>query len=281
MSLLTIRHLSYKIGNKTLLKDIDWQIEAGENWCVFGLNGSGKTTLLSVASGYLPAADGTVSLLGEALTAENRQRLCAQVGFVSDAFFTRYYQRESVLDVVLAGYDGGLGLKSDFGEAAKLRRAKQLLRVFGLAKLCRKPFVLLSKGEQQKVLLTRALLKKPQLLFLDEPCSGLDVLSRLQVLALFRELAEHEQITLVCVTHHFDELLDIYDQALLLRRGAVHSLGARQTVFAEENFSDFLGSRARVRSTSEGTFHMQLTDHEQRLKIVFEEQRREGHGISS
>lgn len=280
MSLLTIKQLSYKAGNKTLLKDIDWQIEAGENWCVFGLNGSGKTTLLSLASGFLPAADGAVVLLGEELTADNRQRLCAQIGFVSDAFFARYYRRESVLDVVLAGYSGGLGLNGVPNDAA-LKRAKQLLRTFGLSKLSRKPFVLLSKGEQQKVLLTRALLKKPRLLFLDEPCAGLDVLCRLQALALFRELAEREQITLVCVTHHFDELLDIYDRALLLKEGVIHSQGARQAVFADDNISDFLESRAKVISTPEGTLYMQLADHEQRVPRIFEEQRREGHVISS
>lgn len=278
MSLLTIQHLSYQIGSKTLLKEINWQIEAGENWCVFGLNGSGKTTLLSIAAGYLPAAGGTVSLLGEVLTSDNRQRLCAQVGFVSDAFFGRYYQRESVGDVLLAGYGGRLGRCGGLSER-QLRRAKQLLGSFGLTRLCRKPFALLSKGEQQKVLLARALLRKPRLLFLDEPCSGLDVLSRLQVLTLFGELALKEQIALVCVTHHFDEVLAVYDKALLLKQGAVHSQGSRQRVFAEDNFCDFLGSRAVVADTQAGTLNMRLADSQKRLEITFEEQGGEAGAI--
>ncbi len=259
MALLSIAHLSYQVGNKTLLKDISWQVEKGESWCIFGLNGSGKTTLLSIAAGYLPASPGAVTLLGEQLTDDNRQRLCAQIGLVSDAFFARCYRQEAVLDVVLSGLGGRLGLTFGISEA-ELSQAKRLLRAFGLSGLSRKPFALLSKGEQQKALLVRGLLVRPKLLFLDEPCSGLDVLSRLRVLALFRYLAEEAQMTLVCVTHHFDEILDIYDHALLLKQGAVHSQGSRQHIFAENNISDFLGQPAVVSTSSKGALDITLTN---------------------
>ena len=280
MALMTLTHLTYKVGSKILLHDINWQVKRGENWCVLGLNGSGKTTLLGVAAGYLPAADGAVSLLGERVQAENRQRLCAQVGLVSDAFFSRYYRWESVWDVVLAGYGGGLGLASGL-DLAKLRRAKSLMRSFGLAKLSRKPYGLLSKGEQQKVLLARALLSKPQVLFLDEPCSGLDVLSRMQVLTLFAQLAKEEQVSLVCVTHHFDEVLTIYDQALLLRQGAVHSQGPRQKVLNEENISDFLGYPAQVAVSDEGMLSIAFRPEQIHLSVDFAKQGGDACGLST
>ena len=258
MTLLSIAHLSYQVGNRILLKDICWQVEKGENWCVFGLNGSGKTTLLSIAAGYLPADPGAVTLLGEELTADNRQRLCAQMGLVSDAFFARCYRQEAVLDVVLSGLGGRLGLTFGVNEA-KLGQAKRLLRAFGLAGLSRKPIALLSKGEQKKALLVRALLARPKLLFLDAPCAGLDVLSRLRVLELFRYLAREAQMTLVCVTHHFDEILDIYEHVLLLKAGMVHSQGPRQIMFAKDNLSDFLGQPAAVSRSAEGALAITLT----------------------
>lgn len=280
LALMNIEHLSYKAGNKSLLNDISWQVEAGENWCVFGLNGSGKTTLLSIAAGYLPAAQGTVSLLGETLNADNRQRLCAQTGLVSDAFFARYYRWEAVLDVTLSGYGGRLGLSGGLDDK-KINCAKRLLWALGLAKLSRKPFVLLSKGEQQKVLLARALLARPQILFLDEPCSGLDVLSRLRMLSLFRQLAKEAQITLVCVTHHFDEILEIYDRALLLKQGEVHSLGPQRAIFSTDNMSSFFGQPVTVTRTAEGMLEMILREEPPSFALDMHKQGGEKGGIPS
>lgn len=254
-----------------LLQKINWQVQDGENWIVFGLNGSGKTTLLSIAAGYLPAQSGCVLLCNEHITSENRQRLCAQIGFVSDAFFSKYYHHETAFHVVLSGYAGKLGLENGITDAM-ISRAKRLLHLFDVADKSRKPFYLLSKGEQQKVLLVRSILRKPRLLFLDEPCSGLDILSRLKVLELLEQIACHEQISIVCVTHHFDEILKNYNKAMLLgKQGIIHSQGDLQEVFTIDNMSDFLGCPVKVINYGDGNLAFLTQGHQAKIKVPFED----------
>lgn len=109
MSLLKAEHLSVKEGSKEIVKDVNWEINSGENWVLFGLNGCGKTTLLSRLAGYLSPSGGKVFLFGEEVTPENQLRLRKKIGWVSSSFFDRYLRYETVLEIVLAGKYGTLG----------------------------------------------------------------------------------------------------------------------------------------------------------------------------
>lgn len=266
--LMKMNNLSYKIGNRILLKNINWEIEEGENWIIFGLNGCGKTTLLSIAAGYLPMELGRVELLGETITAENRQNLCQKVGFVSESFFAKYFHNETVDDIVLGGYSGKLG-KNIYLTDKQLRRAKQLLKLFALHDKSRKPFWLLSKGERQKALLARGLLQKPKILFLDEPCSGLDIFVRVQLLELFYKLTKEEGITLACVTHHFDEIANLYDKAMLLQKGVIHSQGKVEFILNNKNMSDFFSTNVQIGFNSNNSMQFQIIDEQSKLALTF------------
>jgi len=260
--------LSYKIGNRVLLKDINWEIKDGENWIIFGLNGCGKTTLLSIAAGYLPVEADCVELLGQAITSENRQGLCQKVGFVSESFFAKYFHNETVDDIVLGGYSGKLG-RDVYLTDQQIGRAKQLLKLFDLHDKSRKPFWLLSKGERQKALLARGLLKKPRILFLDEPCSGLDIFARMQLLELFSKLTKDEGITLVCVTHHFDEIVNIYDKAMLLQKGVIHSQGMVKLILGADNMSDFFSTKVQIGFNANNIMQFQILGEQGKLDITF------------
>lgn len=267
MSIIKVCDLSYKIGNKMLLKNINWEINESENWLIWGLNGSGKTTILSIIAGLLPAEEGSVYLFGERLTKENRLDLCQKIGFVSESFYAKYYHAETVNDVILAGYAGGLGINNNLSDE-QICYAKLLSRRFGLKSITRKPFYLLSKGERQKVLLVRAMLNKPKLLILDEPCSGLDILARSQVLQLFNDLVQTQKVTIICVTHHFDEVLPIYNRALFLKNGQIHSMGNMDEVFNENNLSSFLGVKLNLHNINYDGYQLEPIM-EQRLKVEF------------
>lgn len=190
-------------------------------------------------AGLLPTDEGKIELFGDKLTRDNRQKLCQRIGFVSESFFGKYYHHETADDVILGAYGGGLGINEELTDE-QIIRAKVLSRHFGLKKISRKPFNLLSKGEWQKVLLVRALLNEPKMLFLDEPCSGLDILTRMQVLGIFSKLAAEKNITVICVTHHLDEILLFYEKVLLLDKGRIHSKGTIDEVFNSANLSGFL-----------------------------------------
>lgn len=238
-NILEMQELGFKAGNRYILKDIDWQVKKGEHWIVFGMNGSGKTTLLSIAAGFMNETHGTMEILGEQYNDENILDLRRRIGWVSGSFYDKHLSRESVLDIVLAGKFGTLGLDYDITDQ-DVRRAKGLLRELRLGSKINYPFDFLSKGERQNVLIARALMTNPELLILDEPCTGLDIFSREYLLSTIRELAQTTDITIIFVTHHTDEILDVFPNSLLLQSGKIYANGQTKELFSSESLSAFL-----------------------------------------
>lgn len=248
--------LSLKAGRRYLLKDIDWQVKRGENWLVFGMNGSGKTTLLSILAGFKQGNGGRVEVLGERYTSDNVLALRRRIGWVSSSFFDQLYSRESVLDIVLSGKFGTVGLGGEVSDQ-DIVRAKALLKDLGMTDKMRRPFHLLSKGERQNVLIARALFPNPDILVLDEPSSGLDVMAREHLLNTVRDLAEHTQVTIIYVTHYTEEILDIFQHTLLLRKGQVYAQGRTEEMFTEPMISEFLGYPVTIKR-QDGQFQIQM-----------------------
>ena len=108
--IIEAEHLCCKIGCRYLLEDITWRVKPGQRWVVFGMNGCGKTTLLSIIAGFWHFTDGSLKLFGQPLTEERLLKCRQRIGWVSSSFFDKYYSRESVMDIVLSGKSGTLGL---------------------------------------------------------------------------------------------------------------------------------------------------------------------------
>lgn len=244
MELIKAQNAAMKAGSKYIFRDINWEINRGENWVLFGLNGCGKTTLLSVLAAYQNASEGDVYLYGEKINEDNRAGLRQKVGFVSSSFFNRYFRREAVLDIILAGKHGALGLQDEIYDE-DVRRAKALLDEFGLRQKARYPYDTISKGQQQMVLIARAFMGRPEILLLDEPCSGLDIIAREKFLHLMQDMVEKNQTTVLYVTHHTEEILPIFDKAALMKQGKLYAQGDLQDVFADEVLSAFLEAPAQ------------------------------------
>lgn len=230
--------LCCRTGQRYLIGDISWRVAQGEHWCVFGMNGCGKTTLLSTIAGFKQPTGGVLRVFGEAYSAENVLAHRRRIGWVSSSFFDQYYHKESALSIVLSGKTGGFGLDETI-TAQDIKRAKALLSELRLAERINHPFGLLSKGERQNVLLARALLASPDILILDEPCSGLDVIAREYVLGMVQELAANTDITVIYVTHYTEEILDIFQHTLLLKNGRVYAQGRTEELFTQERLSRF------------------------------------------
>ena len=97
-SILEVKNLSCRVGYKYLLKDINWQVNAGEHWVVFGMNGSGKTTLLSIIAGFKHYTGGEINIFGKKLSNENILSVRKRIGWVSASFFDKYYSKEVNLE---------------------------------------------------------------------------------------------------------------------------------------------------------------------------------------
>lgn len=238
-SMVTVEGMTYKIGNRFLLSNINWEIKKGERWIVFGLNGSGKTTLLSAISGYGRFSDGKLEVFGKTYNEANRLELRKKIGFVSSSFFDKYYREESVLSIILSGVNGTLGLSEQLTDQDVIA-ARELLQKLGLDwSKNSQPFSELSKGERQKVLIARAMIGKPELLILDEAGTGLDVHARENLLQMIRKLCK-EDTTIIHVTHYIEEILPEFDRALLIRDGKIYQKGSTEELFCDEVMSDFL-----------------------------------------
>lgn len=237
-TVVEIKGLNYKIGSRYLLNNILWQVKKGECWVVFGMNGSGKTTLLSIVAGFNRYSSGLVQIFGEEYSSDNTMALRKRIGFVSSSFFDKYYHGEKALDIVLSGLNGTLGLSGRFSNK-DIMRARELLESMQVSSKSGQPFNELSKGERQKILIARALISEPELLILDEPGTGLDVVAREQMLELVRELSQ-SGITIIYVTHYMEEILDVFDHCLLLKQGRIYQCGKTGDMFTAENLSGFL-----------------------------------------
>lgn len=254
MAILKAENLSLKRGSKYVIKDINWEIQKGENWVLFGLNGCGKTTLLSILSGYQSGNQGNNYIYDQCVDEDNFIDLRQSVGFVSGSFFDKYLSEEIVSEIVLAGKYGTLGFQNEEPTDADIRKANGLLRKFDLEKRARYPYNTLSKGQQQKVLIARALMAEPKILVLDEPCSGLDIFSREIFLHMIEELAEETDLSIIYVTHHTEEILPFFEKAALMRDGHIVEQGALQDVFNNESLTKFFGMNANVIWTEQHFF---------------------------
>lgn len=243
-NLIDIQHLSCKIGNRYILKDISWQIAPQDHWVIFGTNGSGKTTLLSIIAGFRHFTSGNISFCGLPYNKENILTIRKQIGFVSSSFFNLYYSKENVLDIIVSGKTGTLSLDDTVGFDDYLK-AQKLLRSLHLDSKMDMPFDMLSKGERQLVLIARALMDKPAVLILDEPMDGLDIYNREYLFKLFYELAQ-QNIVLLYVTHHADEITSLFNQALLLKKGNVFAQGSVGETFISDQVSGLLDMPAVI-----------------------------------
>jgi iron complex transport system ATP-binding protein len=224
-----------------LLRAVDWRVAPGEHWAVLGGNGAGKTTLLRTAAGALQPSAGRVTILGERLGAIGLRDPRLRMAVLQSRPGT-FSHRLRALDVVLLREAGPVALLGKAITPDEVQRAHELLELFGCTHLEQTPYRSCSQGERQRILLARALMRRPALLLLDEPTTGLDLPGREDLLqAMARLAAGQPALATVTVTHHVEELPSSTTHALLLRDGEVTATGDVGDVLTEERLSDCFG----------------------------------------
>ncbi len=239
--IIRLQDVTWVREGRPVLNRINWQVKKGEHWAVLGLNGSGKTTLLNMINGYIWPTSGSISVLGQTFGRCELRELRKAIGWVSSSLLERLYAGETGREIVLSGKYASIGLY-EHPEREDIDRAELLLEQLGCGHLAQQPYGTMSQGEKQRLLITRALVNSPRLLILDEPCYGLDILAREQLLQIIAELGEQRDApSLIYVTHHPEEILPVFRQTLLLRRGEVYAAGCTAELLTSAAFSDFLG----------------------------------------
>jgi len=229
-SIIELKNVStvYEGERVPAIRDIDLTIESGEFVAIIGPNGAGKTTLLETINGLLPHTRGQVQVLGRDVARFGPQ-LRSHIGYVPQEFQFDETTPVLVRDVVLMGRYGRIGLfrRPTAEDYAQVQEALELL---GLAELAERPLGKLSGGQQQKVLLARALAKEPKILLLDEPFSHLDCAARAGVAELIARWHRERSLTVLIVLHDLEAIPRSCHRVVLLNGGRILHDGARERV---------------------------------------------------
>jgi molybdate transport system ATP-binding protein len=215
--LVQLRDLTVRYGPRTILDRVSWTIHRGQSWVLLGPNGSGKTTLLSLITGDNPQTyTNDVVVFGKRLgNGQSIWRLKRQIGWLSPELQLHFDDNASVWQVVLSGFRDTIGIV-DRPTTAQKKAATYWLKRFGLLKTANLSLFSLSAGSQRMVLLARALVKKPTLLVLDEPCQGLDSAHRELLIRIIDSLIAAKTTTAIFVTHRIEEVPGSITKALRL-----------------------------------------------------------------
>ena len=262
--LLDIRHATVTVGSgKRVLDEITLAIRAGEHTAVLGPNGSGKSSLIKlIAHQYYPHTGGenpgTVRIFGgEKLLIDQLRRRIGVVSADLLQFFPIEWKALRAEDAVLSGLLGGYDVLEHHAVTPEMReRARAAEELMGVVHLSHRPITQLSTGELRRVLIARALAPDPEALLLDEPTTGLDLVTRHHFLETLRGVAARGK-TLLLVTHHVEEILPEIGRVVLLRDGRVFHDGPKGEMLTAEMMSRTFGAPVRVQAESNGYYSAQ------------------------
>jgi ABC-2 type transport system ATP-binding protein len=203
----------------TAIANVSLRLERGGTIGILGANGSGKSTLIRLISGLLTLDEGRVEVFGHDIEREEMavKRLINRVS-VDAAFFKKLSPMENLLFAARL-----YGIDSKFARGETVRITERL----GIAeKRLGRPVEQLSRGMQQKIAIARALLTSPSLLLLDEPTTGLDPRSKLDVQTFIEEIRESHDASIVLTTHDLDEAERLCDEIIVLTDGKIVAQGS-------------------------------------------------------
>ena len=246
---LTVNDLSYSYTKDVpVLKGVSFTADKGEFLSVLGPNGAGKSTLFRCLLGGIDGYSGAIELDGREVRGLSRRELAARIAYIPQIHRPTFGY--SVLDTALMGLTRELSpFRSPTAEQEK--RAMEALEQMGVARLSARNFATLSGGEQQLVLIARALCQRSDILLMDEPTSSLDYGNQLRVLQRVAELAARGY-TEILSTHDPQHALRFSQRVLALRDGQVAAFGDTREVLTESLLERLYGVDAALLDTEHG-----------------------------
>jgi len=230
-------------GEDFALRGVSAAIPRGSLTGLLGPNGCGKTTLLKLLSGVLQPEQGTVTLDGQPLSGLPRRAIARRLAVVPQETHPAFDY--TVMEMVLMGRHPHLGPFQLEGPA-DLAIAREALASTGTAHLAERPYMTLSGGEKQRVVIAGALAQAPDVLLLDEPTASLDLGYQLEVASLLSHLNRERSVTMVLATHDLNLAASLCDSLVLLRQGRVLAHGPTTEVLTAAMVQQLYGVDAEV-----------------------------------
>lgn len=242
--MISVKHLSYKVGKKALLHDINFDVQSGELMSIIGANGAGKSTLLKLLCKDEIASSGDIFIRGNAISDYKLKDLSkfrsvlSQHNTISVSF--------TVYEIVMMGRYPHFEQRPSSND---IQVVKAAMEETGVTSFSDRDYNTLSGGEQQRVQLARVLAQiydQPKgLLFLDEPTNGLDLLYQQQVLQLARSLADRG-FCVVCILHDINFASRYSDKVLLLKEGKKIASGTPKEVITCDHIHEAFNIRVEL-----------------------------------
>jgi iron complex transport system ATP-binding protein len=230
-------------GRQSVVKDVNLRLYRGQLVGLIGPNGAGKTTLLRALSRLLPPQSGQVLLDGRDIWRLSPRQVAKSIGRVPQN--TQLVWSYTVDHVVRMGRFPHRNWLAPFNgqDASAVERALSRLH---LESLRHRSLTTLSGGEQQRVLIARALAQEPTILLLDEPIANLDINHQYQVLALLRDLVRQSQLAVILAIHDLELAARYCDRLVLLNRGEVWAAGQPTDVLKGEHLRAVFGVETQL-----------------------------------
>ena len=222
-SAFAVENLSYAYGSQSVLQNLSFTVPQGEVFIVIGPNGAGKTTLIKLLVGIIKTQKGLIEILQSPLEDYSPKSLAQVTAYVPQGLPVGF--PFTVEETVLLGrspHQKVLGIASQ----KDLEIAQQAMMFTEVAQLARRKLDQLSGGEQQRVLIARAICQQPQVILLDEPTASLDLSHQIRIMDLMERLKAEKGVTVVMVSHDVNLAAMYGDQLLLLKAGEIVCMGS-------------------------------------------------------
>ncbi|MDD4201994.1 MAG: ATP-binding cassette domain-containing protein [Candidatus Omnitrophica bacterium] len=234
---IKLKNISIIRGEKQVFSNLNWTANKKEHWFIMGNNGSGKTTLIEIIMGYLWPQKGTVEILENTYGKTYIPKIREKIGYLSSWLFKRIKPNVLVKDVIASGKDASIGVCRCVDKSLQIKVKEQML-FFGISEYENTPFGNLSSGEQLKVLFARTIVSSIDILILDEPFCQLDIGQRMKMYRFLKKLSKKTNCPqFILVTHHIEDVIDVFTHGLFLKDGKIAMHGRKQDILKEENIN--------------------------------------------
>ncbi len=238
---LTINKLSFSYAGRSVLKDLNLSVNMGEVLSIVGPNGSGKSTFLKCVNRVLKVNQNTVFVDGNDVSKLDLKALSKILGYVPQSSSSAF--PFTVFEMVLMGRKPYIGWSLSQKDTDIVA---EVMDFIGIGAFADRPFNELSGGEQQKVIIARALAQQPQFLLLDEPTSSLDIRHQLEILCILKSLIQNKNCSVIMAMHDLNLATRFSDVMVLLKDGKVFAAGSPKEVLTEANITEVYRVRCKV-----------------------------------
>ena len=226
--------LCKSFGEKQVLNSISLKVKKGEIFGLLGPSGAGKTTFLNILTGQIQADSGKGLIFGQNIR-EFTAQMYTRIGMLLDncGLYARLsgYQNLKIMSIIY-------GLSDD--EIIEVLKEVELLADKD------KAVFRMSKGMQQRLAFAKAILNKPEILFLDEPTTYLDIQHQIEIMELVQKLNKETGIGIVMVLHDISQALEVSSQVVVIKDGKKYAHGTPQEVITPEMLRDVYGVESRI-----------------------------------